>query len=202
MVKSKKDLNTKGFLPSYTMKFTLNILMVTMLLIGGIFLTGCTMTPEDGNEKPSENGNEVPNNVATPYPDVIVYKMDPMYEDKVGVGVLPNSTEIFAFPGPSDVNQNAGPTKLKKGYYYSGTTFGENTVFLNITYAKYSNRSKPFSVDRMQDMIIDYESPITEMYECNDQTNPALYSTDRQAIISDLNTLIAQGNLSSCKTIV
>lgn len=132
-----------------------------------------------------------------PGPQTIVYKTKKDYSKFVTVVLSEDKKTIVSYPDPTDVRNANGslrlPTRLIQGYLLDNRGITKDVAFVKLTYSEYSKLSKPPSISELMKLILDND-PITEMYNCG------LRSKFRNAK-SELNSIIASGQISKCKKI-
>ncbi len=127
-------------------------------------------------------------------PPTIIYKTKKDYNQFVPVILSEDKSKIVSYPHPKDVfykGELAYPTELKSGYLLDNRGINSNVAFLNITYEDYSKLEKALIPDELFLMISD-KDPLIEIYNCGNR-----YSFKNE--ISDLNKLIENNGLKSCK---
>jgi hypothetical protein len=124
----------------------------------------------------------------------IIYKTKADYSHNVPVILNDKRTGISSYPGRKDIyikDELAYPTLLADGFLLDNRGIGPNVAFLDYTYEEYSKLEKTPSVDELMKHILD-QDPLTVMYQCGNRHN-------YQDIENDMNKMIREGNLGSCK---
>ena len=109
-------------------------------------------------------------------PPVLVYKTKGDYKALVPIILNEEKTKIMAYPDPKDLITGSGlslPVSLHKGYLLDRRGIDRQSVFIKMTYKKYSKLKTTPTPDELFAQIAD-NNPLTELYNCgqrNDQKN-------------------------------
>ncbi len=116
-----------------------------------------------------------------------IYKTRCDYSDNVSVKLSEDKTEIVAYPGITDV-ENQRPVQLANGYWLKKMV---GNAFISITIDEYKNLSSQPSIDDLMNMVID-DDPFCEFYEC---CKLCLWDE------IEINNLILENKLCNCDSV-
>jgi hypothetical protein len=105
----------------------------------------------------------------TPDDDLIIYKIDPAYADKVAIQLSDDKKRIISYPAPGyEISQPV--ILLKNNYRLNGNIRGPNTAYISLNFEQYDtffNSPHENTVDTLMKLILDDDPFIEYWYRYN-----------------------------------
>jgi hypothetical protein len=129
-------------------------------------------------------------------PQLIIYKTNQDYFDKVPVTLSEDRSRIVSYPGTKDIyykGEFSYPTRLIHGFLMDNRGINRYSAFLEYTYEEYSKLEQTPAADELFNKILE-DDPFTEIYSCGSRF-------DYKDPVSEINAIIESNELDQLNNI-